>query len=446
MTQQLGMLGVAGLYLVVQFANAADLSPVLPSPLTLEHALSLADEPHPTLMLYTADIAAAQADYQRVDANYDWDAYLEARARYIEPAKTSPDQTHDDHRIGIVISKEIYDFGRHNAQRQVAEHEVDARRFNYLDARTRRRQDIMRRFFDVLLADLLTGRNEEELATTYVRFDRLRQRKELGQISDLVVLEAEAKVQRARLLRNQSQAQQRETRARLAEALNRPTDLPALLTAPKLDILHRPIPEVETLQQLAITNNYLLKAMRMRVIAAEQRVTAARAQDNAVLKGNAEAFSYSRELGSNDEVRAGVTLTVPIFIGRRDDALIAQAQAQLQRARAELHIAELDVRQTVLNMWFELDNLNQQRQEMAALRKFRELNLDRSRALYELEVNADLGDAMVLIADVEYLSAQTDYKLMHAWLKLDSLTGQVSLAGSDTTNKPAESIKQNEKQ
>lgn len=441
MTQQLSRLGGIGLYLVVQFTCAADPNQALPSPLTLEQALSLADELHPTLLLQTADIAAAQADYQRVDASDDWDAYLEARARYIEPAKAAIDQTHDDNRIGIVLSKDLYDFGRHSAQLKVVEHEVEARRFNYLDARSRRRQDIMRRFFDVILADLLTGRNEEELATTYVRFDRLRQRKELGQISDLVVLEAETKVQRARLVRNLSQAQQRETRARLAEALNRPTDLPAFLTAPKLDILDRPIPEVEALQELAITNNYQLQALRTRVAAAEQRVTAVRAQDNAVLKGNAEAFNYSRALGSNDEVRVGVTLTVPIYTGRRDDAVIAQAQAQLQRSRAELHLAERDVRQTVLNVWFELDNLNQQRQEMAALRKFRELNLDRSRALYELEVNADLGDAMVLIADVEYLSAQTDYKMMHTWLKLDSLTGQLSLPANDTANTPIEKVK-----
>ena len=251
MIQQLGRLCVMGLCLVVQSVTA-EMAQTLPSPLSLDYALSMADEPHPTLLLYTADLAAAQAEYQRIGANYDWDAYIEARARYIEPAKNSLDQTHDDNRVGIAISKDIYDFGRHNAQLKVVEHEVDARRLIYLDARTRRRQEIMRRFFDVLLADLLTGRNEEELATAFIRFDRLRQNNELGQISQLQVLEAETKVQRARLLRNQSQAQQRETRARLAESLNRPTDLPAYLVPPKLDILKRQIPEVEELQQLEI--------------------------------------------------------------------------------------------------------------------------------------------------------------------------------------------------
>jgi outer membrane protein TolC len=445
MTQRLCELGVVGCFLVAQIANAAEVSRALPSPLTLEYALSLADESHPTLLLSAAEVASAQAERLRVDANYDWDIYIEARARYVEPAKSSTDLSHDDNRIGVVVSKDIYDFGKHSAQLRVADYEVDARRFHYLDARTRRRQEIMQRFFDVLLADLFSSRNNEELATAYVSFDRLRQHKEVGQASELLVLEAEARVQRARLVRNQSQAQQRETRARLAEALNRPTELPETLDIPKLAVLSRPIPEVEALQSQAVTNNYLLQAMRTRVAAAEQRIAVARAQDNAVVKGSAEAFNYSRDLGANDEVRVGVTLTVPIYSGRRDDAVLAHAQAQLQRARAELHLVESEVRQSVLSLWLELDNLRQQREAMVALRRFRELNLDRSRALYELEVKADLGDAMVLMTDAEYLSAQTDYKMVHAWLKLDSLTGQVTLPTNDVLNKPVESMKQNDK-
>jgi len=65
---------------------------------------------------------------------------------------------------------------------------------------------------------------------------------------------------------------------------------------------------------------------------------------------------------------------------------------------------------------------------MKVLRNYRDLNLDRSRALYEMEVSTDLGDSMVQITEAEYLSAQADYKMAEAWTRLDILTGQLKLA------------------
>lgn len=417
---------------------AAETPPApLPSPLTLDFALSLADELDPLLQLEQAELMRVRAEQTRIESTRDFEAYLEARARYVEPPRYAIDRTNDDNRIGFVFNKDLYDFGKQSAQVAAATHETDARNWLYLDARARKRLEITRRYFDVLLADLAFNRNNENMATEYIRFDRLRQRKEVGQASDVKVLEAEAAYQRVRFQRYQSETEQRNTRARLAEALNRPNQLPANLDLPSLQLLARSIPEVEVLQQQAFASNYQISALRARVQAGEQRLEAARAQDNPTLKGNAEFFNYSRETGSNDEARIGVTLTVPLYTGRRDDAAIAQAQAELQRHRALLLQAESEVRQQVLRLWLDLDNLRVQREEMATLRKFRELNLDRSRALYEMEVNADLGDAMVLMTDAEYLSTQTDYRMLYTWLQLDILTGQYQLT-VNANDKPAQ--------
>ncbi len=49
--------------------------------------------------------------------------------------------------------------------------------------------------------------------------------------------------------------------------------------------------------------------------------------------------------------------------------------------------------------------------------------LDLSRALYEQEVNADLGDAMVKTSEARMRSAQTEFAIARAWARIHLLTG-----------------------
>lgn len=400
----------------------------LPDPLTLEHALSMADEPHPDLAVMQADVLSAEAARRRVDAATDINAYIEGRLQYVDPPALSPTQSNDDHRLGLIIRKELYDFGRSTSQSNAAQAEIAGQQMLYLNARSQRRLQIMNRFFDVLLADLNFLRYNEEMATAYVEWDRRQDRRELGQMSDYEVLEQETRYQRVRYLRYESMNQQRQTRARLAEVLNRPGQLPANLVAPSLDMLKREIPEYEDLLKAAMENNYQLKALRAQHEAGQQRLEVARSTNNARVFGNLEAYEYSTErTGSSDRFRAGVTVEIPVFTGDREDAEVATAKAESYRLRAQLSKVENDIRQAVLETWLQLDALRVQREEMQTLEVFRELNLDRSRALYEMEVKADLGDAMVQITEAQYLRLQTDYRMALAWMKMDILTGQLGL-------------------
>jgi outer membrane protein TolC len=395
----------------------------LPEPLTLEQAMSMADEPHPDLVVSEAQLDEAQALKRSVDADNDTTAILQGTLRYIDPPSFAPVQTHNDSEAALIVRKELYDFGRSEALSNAADSDVNSQRFLYVDAKKKRRLEIMRRFFDVLLADLQFYRYNEEMAVEYVELDRRRDRRELGQLSDYAVLEQESKYQRVRYLRYDSQNQQRQTRARLAQALNRPGQLPSTLTVPKLKVLDRKLPEVETLQKAAVENNARLNALRARVTAAEQRIAAAKGVDNATITGQLEAYDYAHQRNaSDDNFRASVVLEVPLFAGDREDAAVAKARATAYRLRAQLHQAEYQVRQEVLETWLQLDALRVQREQMRALQDFRELNLDRSRALYEMEVKADLGDSMVQVTEAQYLAKQTDYKMALAWERMEDLT------------------------
>lgn len=423
--------GLAGAGLLVVLMTAATAEPEktatpdpLPEPLTLDFALAQVDIASPRLQMSRAEVDAALARLEVADSSDNVRSWVEARLRYFEPPPFVQFDENFDNRLGIFVSKKLYDFGRQDSKLAAARKSVEGQRLLYQDARQTRRIEIMQSYFDVVLADLQFYRYNEEMAAAYVELDKLRERNSLKQVSDVEVLRQDSEYQRVRRLRFQSQNLQRLTRARLAYVLGRPGQLPDTVSRPvDLPHLRRPLPEVEDLQQQAVQNNRRLQALRVQVAAAEARVKAAQAGSLPTLWGNAEANAYNLERAGYDPLRVELVMEIPLIDGGRTDADVAEQRAEVYRLRAELADTTEQVRQQVLELWLELDALRIQREEMQAQTDYQELNLDRSRALYELEVTADLGDAMVRVTEAEQASLQTDFNLALAWEKMDVLTG-----------------------
>lgn len=397
----------------------------LPDPLTLEQALDIARSGgHPEVVAAESDVERAQAVRDAVDASDNWHADLNGRLQWVDPAPRVADQGHADNKVGLLLSKRLYDFGRTESSLAAADADVRSSRLLFADEQTQHRIAVMKAFFDVLLADLAYARDNEAMATAYVAFDRQRDRQEQGKISEIQVLESQSEYQRVRSQRYASDVSRRSGRARLALLLNRPGSLPATLVRPELPGLDRKLPEVEPLQQLALAHNPELEALRQQVEAARERLQAARAGRYPVITGEMEAADYSRELGSSDRLRAGVTFRMPLYSGGAVDAAVARQQAEMKRAAAMRAQREMDVRQAVLDLWQRIYVLRAQRDEARAEIDYRDLYLDRSRALYELDVRTDLGDSMVKFSAARYDSARAEFELALAFARLEALLGQ----------------------
>lgn len=396
----------------------------LPEPLTLDYALSLAEEMTPAIQKYQADVFAAEAALKQAESLNGFNAYLEARARWIEPADSVRQFGDEDHRLGLIANKTLYDFGYSASAENAASFNLSASRLQMADARQQQRILIMQRYFAVVLADLQFYRYNEEMAVVFISMDRTKDRRELGQASDLDVLKAEAEYQRIRHLRYKSQNEQRMTRARLAQALNRHGKLPSTVSIPEVKVLKRKLAEVEVYQKTALEKNSLLKAIRLKLDSASESVNQARASNNPRLIGELGAFEYERELGSSDKWRAGVVLEFPLWTGGSSDAKLASAQADLYRQRARLRELEIKIDQAILETWLELDALRIRLQEMETVADYRELYLDRSRALYEMEVKTDLGDSMVKVSEAQRNLKKVQFDIALAWAKLEALVGQ----------------------
>ncbi len=397
----------------------------LPDPLTLEAALALADAPHPDLELAAARLDAARAGREQAGVRDALEIGLEARLQAIEPSSVAGNQAHNDSSARLYLRKRLYDFGQTPALRDAAEQRLSAQTWGYLASRQQRRLDIMQRYFDVLVADHAYVRDNEAMSIAFVAFDRAQDRNELGQLSDVELLRLESEFQASRSQWARSQGQQLATRNRLALALNRPDDLPANLVPPAEPDWQQPLADVDALTSRVLAANPALAELRARVKAAEQDLTASKAGGRPVLSAEVEAAAYNRKLGSSNPLEAGLVLEWPLLDGGRSSAEVAASRAELRRLRAELAREELTLRQQVLDLHLQLDQSRVELERLAVLADYRDLYLDRSRALYEMEVQADLGDAMVQTSSVRYQHAKALYDWMLAKARLDALAGEL---------------------
>ncbi len=396
----------------------------LPSPLSLEQALAIADQDHPEKLLADAALAQALASRQQVRSTYDTQLTLTGELRAIEPSEISIYQTHNDSLARLNLSKQLYDFGRTARAEEAADASLVSSEWRLKSVRQQRRLEVMQRFFAVLLADLKHARDNEALAIAFTRFDRASNRHEMGKVSDVDLLELESEYQQVRRELTASANQQRITRSQLAISLNRPADLPAKLETPGIE-QEQMGDEFEPWVEKVLTGNLELKALKADVEAARKQLLASEAADNPVLRGELEAATYERELGGRNPLTAALVIEVPLYTGSRVDVEIAQQRALLQQREAQLQTYELQLHQQVLDLWLAMEKLNVESQALMVSADYRDLALDRSRTLYDLDMQADLGDSMTQIADIQWRMAQNKYDRLILQARLKALSGSL---------------------
>ena len=405
-------------------AEVAKTVPVeLPEPLTLDLALSLIDQQHPDLRYANADLQYANSILQEKSSTNSLSVNLRAESKWMGPSAIAMNQSTKEQRLVLDVNKTLYDFGRLSAQVDEASQQILSQNLLYINARQRQYINVIQRYFNVVLADLQFYRYNEEMAVAYIEFDRTQIREKLGQRTELHVAEKNAAYQRIRRLRTQSQNQQRVTRSLLAQALNKPGSLPTTVSRPELNIISRKLPDIEVIQKKVKENNPILTALRAELAAAREKINYAYASDNPLLTGRVEAFKYAQPSNTANDWEANITLDIPLWSGRQVDAAVAKAKAEVYKIEAQLAQQELAAQQQVLELWLGIETLKIQYDEVLAAMNFSELSLDKNRALYELEVQADLGYAMVKFSAAEREVVKTNFDMALAWAELDALSG-----------------------
>jgi outer membrane protein TolC len=169
----------------------------------------------------------------------------------------------------------------------------------------------------------------------------------------------------------------------------------------------------------------VVAALRKELDAARAGLEAERARTRPTLNAEIEAAEYERALSGRNNFRAGLNLRVPLYQGGEVDAAVTRAAADLAAREARLRKAEHELQQAVLDAVQALETLKVRREAARQRLAFRDLYLDRARAIYEMEVQTSLGDAMTRLTEAQWLAAQADYQLALAWARIEALTGKL---------------------
>jgi outer membrane protein TolC len=411
--------------LLVTGTEAAQAPLTLPEPLTLDFAITAGtDSTHPVLVASQAEERAAEAVLEQAESAYAFESSVRLTAGWVKPNELSLDQTNDDNQAQLNVRKVLYDFGVTSGRVGAAENLIMASRQDYEYTRQQQIIDIARHFFDVLLADLKYAWDNEAMAMHYVRYDRLRERHALQQVSDVELLQSENAYQTALAVRNASETMQRTSRALLAIAINRPGELSPRLAAPGLDMAGHELQELDELVSTAVRKNLAMLAQRNRETAARLDLDAAQQRIRPTLDATLQLSDYSRVTPNRDDARARLNLVIPLNEHGSYRSEVAQKRAVWLQASADVLQLEAALRTQVAELWQQILQLRIRQQELDVAAARAELELDRARGEYELEIKTHLGSAMVNTSRVRYQQASNRYEQAVSWMRLYLMIGE----------------------
>ena len=425
-----------GSLLWISYSNAEDSGKAL----TLEQALASIEAPHPDWQAAQAERDSAIADRDlaasRTDSSINFEGILRSGAE-----STPPNTVASDNSVRLTARKTLYDFGRSSAATEAANAELNAREADLITARERRRLEVMTRYFDVLIADMQYTADNELMAVVYVGFDQGRDNFTAGKISAVDLAGLETRYQDVLVKRTLSAQRQRITRALLANAMNRPGDLPGDLVDPKLESNNRKLPEYDSLINIMLENNPRLLAQREMLAASQQRLQSLRAEKGPTLDAELQAADYSRTALTRDNLSAGLILSWPLYQGNRTDSRVAKEYAQLNKVQANTDKLKMDITQSLLETYLEIVQL-QSSGRSAALKQVehRDLVLERSRGLYEMELKSNLGTSMTDTVEANMRVRRNEYQLALSFARLEAILGK-PLEAKNINSKPGNEVK-----
>ncbi len=406
------------------FAETEGNNDLLTEVLTLGNALRIAEvNGTPERDIAEAEILESSAELATVQSRYGFRVKAEAFPRYVYSIDSSQGDDINDSYYFLSTNKILSDFGRTEKLAQAAEADIRADAIKFVNFRFRRRLQIILVYLKVLLADQRYAVENEKMTITYLKYDKARERHELGEVSDVDLLARESAYREELLSRMRSANRQSEARAELAALFNRPDEFPGELQPLKADIEGVEMSECQDLLTKLLQNNPELSAQDERVKAALARLQHSRMSKRPVLDSLVELGNYERRYGEGGKWRVGVNLVIPIREGGRFKADIAKQQAELKKEQAKYQLMKNALRKTVLELVQELEVLKVAVESANVRLEYRDQYLDRSRSAYELEIKTDLGDAAASMTEAQWNADKVKYDLLLTLGNIDALLG-----------------------
>ncbi len=403
---------------------AQESKPDFPKVLTLPRALSMIDDDNPALLRHRADNTRVIAQNKDLDNLTALQARIEFDLRAVDRIAVPGHNYTDDSRILLTLDKPLSFFGRTDALEESIQSQLTALEQTRLDTHASLRLNVIRSFFDVILSDYAYATKDELMTLSYLTYDRARERFEIyNELAEVDIRQLESIYIEALARRAEASNARRNARLRLALVLNRPDAYPDQLVEPDLSRYQREIPSYEVLLAQVLGNNPTLKAKKLTLQSLKHKSSYLAHSKRPTLGTRFQAAEYEkRSFSSRDQFRASLYLTIPLTPPRKVTAEIVTLQADIQQQESEIALLENTLREQTLGLIQQLELLRFEIMSAESNLLYRELELDKVRLQYEMELRSSIGTANAALADAVYKLAAARYQHAFVWEQIDVLS------------------------
>lgn len=350
-------------------------------------------------------IRAFEVDYQLAQRYYLPIVYAGASILY------DMDNKETKTNVNLSIISTLYEFQKTKSRIELSRIKRDIAQI-MLDQLNRDIQlRIIKLFADAHLYKKLTEVKREEMAIAYVRFDRARERKELGLATDYEVFRLESIFREKRSELFYAQHMYNHTLLEIKQLAGIPYETLIEVEDLPFKELEKPLADFSTLREEALKNNASLKIKDMEIKNYEEELKVAN-----------QTISPRVNLRISTD-KSGLELSTPIYDAEKPYKVeyLTYLKKSIQREKEGI---EQSINLMFLSAPYEWEYLRAKWMEAYTKNRFAEENLTLRRSEYELELAFDLGYAMAEKSEAERQLMEARYKLIIFWAKLFNLAGK----------------------
>ncbi len=395
-------------------------------PLTLSAALRFAATTHPVLKSAELDLESARIEYDAASMPFNPTIDLTILGQRADRAAPDAPGSVDDSRSSLRITQRLFDSGGRESLKTAGELSIHQAQRQLQNDIQQHRILIMRRYLDVLLADLDYAVKNELMTITFLKYNRLQEQFDMFESpAEVDVLAAQSRYMDAFVVRQQAGMQPQNARRKLGIAMGLEGYVPRDLTAPNVDALvDRELPDFDVLLEQVLESNADLAVAKLRISEAENRSASDDARFKPSVDGIVEGTSWTQRTGSRNEASVSLRINIPLHSGTQRDRTRRLNRIAVDKARAHAQSIELTLRERTFDLWHKLRTLLVEVNAAEVNSAYRDQYMDRSRMLYELEVRSDLGDAQAQLLGASRRMTQARYEVALAWAQLDVMMGK----------------------
>jgi outer membrane protein TolC len=389
---------------------------VIAKPLNLNDAINTALENDSDYKQILLQVKTQENNLKNLNSyNLDLTLNLETKDRFNDRI--------DNSKASLNFSKSLFNQDD-NILNTNYQNEIDLLKTQLKTLQLKKKLEVLRAFFNIIIADMNYDYLMEDLAVFAVMENRIKDYIELEYYSEVELLERTSKTQEALVKMRSAENDKLISRAQLGMimGLDANEEIAEIIEpqftnylSPKLDIF-------KTWQDKILTGNTELQILSTQINNLKQNLGSEQTNYGIDVSLYSKIFHHQFESDKNGNYLAGLQLSIPL--GAENRNTLDNLNIEIKSRELTFNQQKNQILTKALELWLKAKNLVQQQKSLQVMLDYKDLYLERARANYELELKSDIGHSMTEYTKTEKLIKQNEFDIITTMQELHLLAGE----------------------